>query len=340
MKPKTLFVTSLCLLTSHVIAASTPTRDYKMVDLKNGLTTELLEIGKTSFTFSVEWPLGMEFEEGTLFLMGQLLVLDLEEWSFLRALYLDPNRYRDSDCSSCFPVTLNLAQRRATFEILYDDLVWYYDEEEKKYFEKKPFLLYGCLSFRTRLMAQISGCTKKMTSETMMRKKGKAWRSRPLPKTKVATEHGIRFGLALGCDGTHLVSLTQQDVRELQLASGAIRAGIDTLLRKAGMAASDLDSILLAGAFGNYIRHEHAMRIGLLPQIPPARIRFIGNASLTGAKCALLSHDERRCAQAIHAQTLHVELATEPVFSDCFMDAMVFCARKRHPIASTQKSVT
>jgi uncharacterized 2Fe-2S/4Fe-4S cluster protein (DUF4445 family) len=143
----------------------------------------------------------------------------------------------------------------------------------------------------------------------------------------VETEHGMCFGLALDRNATHLVSLTQQDVRELQLASGAIRAGIDTLLAKAGIAASDLDSIQLAGGFGNYIRCENAMRIGLLPHIPHTKIRFIGNASLTGAKRALLSQDELRRAQTIQEKTLHVELASEPGFSDAFMDAMMFGER-------------
>ncbi|MCL2103732.1 MAG: ASKHA domain-containing protein [Kiritimatiellaeota bacterium] len=151
--------------------------------------------------------------------------------------------------------------------------------------------------------------------------------NRQLAQRLVETEHGMRFGLALDRDMTPLVSLTQQDIRELQLASSAIRAGIDTLLAKAGITASDLDSIQLAGAFGNYLRAENAMRIGLLPHLPTDRIRFIGNASLAGAKRALLSSDELRRARAIREKTLHVELASEPGFSDCFMDAMMFGER-------------
>jgi len=123
---------------------NSPARDYTMVDLKNGLTTEMLEIGKTSFTFSVEWKHGMKFEEDTLFLMGQLLVLDLEEkWSSVKALYLDPTRwqgrYSASDWYSCFPKEFNLAQRKATFEILYNDLFWHHDKDDKEDFEKKAF---------------------------------------------------------------------------------------------------------------------------------------------------------------------------------------------------------
>ncbi len=141
------------------------------------------------------------------------------------------------------------------------------------------------------------------------------------------TENGISFALARQPDGTPLVRLTQQDVRELQLASGALRSGIDTLLKKAGIAASDLDSILLAGGFGNYIRCENAMEIGLLPHVPLKRIRFVGNTSLTGAKRLLLSKAELVRAERIREIAEHVELASEPGFTDAFMDAMVLGPR-------------
>jgi uncharacterized 2Fe-2S/4Fe-4S cluster protein (DUF4445 family) len=135
---------------------------------------------------------------------------------------------------------------------------------------------------------------------------------------------GGAFVLAYGRDGQPRVSLTQQDVRELQLATGAIRAGIETLLRKAGVSLHALDAILLAGGFGNYIRRENAQRIGLLPPVHYLAIRFIGNASLTGAKRALLSQAELTRAEALRARTTHVELAAEPHFSDLFMEHMLF----------------
>ena len=136
--------------------------------------------------------------------------------------------------------------------------------------------------------------------------------------------NGSAFVLAYDGGGAPAVLLTQQDIRELQLASGAIRAGIETLLRRAGLAARDLDAILLAGAFGNYIRRENALRIGLLPPLHYLSVRFIGNASLTGAKRALLSKAELARAHALRARATHVELAAEPTFSDCFMEHMLF----------------
>ncbi len=145
-----------------------------------------------------------------------------------------------------------------------------------------------------------------------------------LAKRLILSEKGNAFVLAFDAAGAPCVTLTQQDIRELQLASGAIRAGIESLLRKAGLTARDLDSILLAGAFGNYIRRENAVRIGLLPPLHYLSIRFIGNASLTGAKRALLSQAELARAQALRSRTTHVELASEPGFTDLFMDHMLF----------------
>jgi uncharacterized 2Fe-2S/4Fe-4S cluster protein (DUF4445 family) len=145
-----------------------------------------------------------------------------------------------------------------------------------------------------------------------------------LAKRLILSDSGNAFVLAYDAAGAPSVTLTQQDIRELQLASGAIRAGIESLLRKAGLTVRDLDSILLAGAFGNYIRRENALRIGLLPPLHYLSIRFIGNASLTGAKRVLLAHAEFARAQALRALTTHVELASEPGFTDLFMDHMFF----------------
>ncbi len=92
------------------------------------------------------------------------------------------------------------------------------------------------------------------------------------------------------------VAVTQHDIRELQLAKGAIRAGIDTLLADAGIAASDLERVIIAGAFGTYIDVESAITIGMLPNIPVDRVVQVGNAAGTGARLALISRRERRRA--------------------------------------------
>ncbi len=133
-----------------------------------------------------------------------------------------------------------------------------------------------------------------------------------------------QFVLAWRADGLAAVSLCQRDIRELQLASGAIRAGVETLLVQAGLDTAHLDAVLLAGAFGNYIRRHNAQRIGLFPPLPAERIKFIGNASSMGAKMALLSRDSRCRAEAIRARSRHVDLGTDPNFQSAFGLAMLF----------------
>lgn len=120
------------------------------------------------------------------------------------------------------------------------------------------------------------------------------------------------------------VHLTQKDVREIQLAKGAVRAAVELLLKEAGLTVGDLEAVLLAGAFGNYIRPESALRIGMLPPMEAARIRGVGNAAGAGAMMALLSVEERRraCEVAGHAQ--HLELAQRADFQQTFMETMLF----------------
>lgn len=120
------------------------------------------------------------------------------------------------------------------------------------------------------------------------------------------------------------ILLFQRDLRELQLASGAIRAGVSIMVRQAGLTLEDISEVLLAGAFGNYIRRENACRIGLLPDLPLDRIRFIGNAASSGAKMALLSGDARKRAEAFSGKVVHVDLSSDPEFQMEFGMAMMF----------------
>jgi uncharacterized 2Fe-2S/4Fe-4S cluster protein (DUF4445 family) len=131
-----------------------------------------------------------------------------------------------------------------------------------------------------------------------------------------------RFRIA---DGPAAAALTQRDVRELQLAAGAIRAGVGILLRRAGLASSDLKRVLIAGGFGSFIRRSNAQRIGLLPHdVDHSRITFVGNASLNGARCALLSTRARRRAEALARRARHVQLSDEADFQMQFAEAMIF----------------
>lgn len=134
---------------------------------------------------------------------------------------------------------------------------------------------------------------------------------------------GMEFLLTAG-PGEPL-TLTQRDIRELQLAAGAIRAGVQILLRQAGLAGPDLRQLLLAGGFGSYIRRDNAQRLGLLPpDTPRESIHYVGNTSLNGAKWALLSVNVRRHAQRLAETTRHVELSLDPGFQMEFAEAMIF----------------
>ncbi len=120
------------------------------------------------------------------------------------------------------------------------------------------------------------------------------------------------------------VFLTQKDIRQVQLAKGAIRAGIKLLEQKLGIGDADIQQIFLAGAFGNYIRRESALRIGLLPDVPAERIHFVGNAASAGAQMLLLSRHCRTTAKKLARRIEYVEIAHEPEFQAVFADCMSF----------------
>jgi uncharacterized 2Fe-2S/4Fe-4S cluster protein (DUF4445 family) len=122
------------------------------------------------------------------------------------------------------------------------------------------------------------------------------------------------------------VTLTQADIRELQNAKGSIAAGIQVLCDRNGVHPAELGAVLLAGAFGNFVRPSSALRIGLLPPVPLKRIRSVGNAAGVGAQMALLSRGERRQAQKLRSKVRYVELSGSPDFRDAYMDAMFFPA--------------
>jgi uncharacterized 2Fe-2S/4Fe-4S cluster protein (DUF4445 family) len=110
----------------------------------------------------------------------------------------------------------------------------------------------------------------------------------------------------------------------VQLAKAAIKAGIKLLQKKVGLEDSDISKILLAGAFGNYVRAESALRIGLLPNVPVEKIHFVGNAAASGAIMALLSRQYREKARELALKIEYVEIAHEPDFQDVYTDSMFF----------------
>jgi uncharacterized 2Fe-2S/4Fe-4S cluster protein (DUF4445 family) len=115
------------------------------------------------------------------------------------------------------------------------------------------------------------------------------------------------------------VTLTQKDVRELQLAKGALRAGIEILMKEAGVGREDVQGVLLAGVFGNYINRQKAVTLGLIPPFPLRKVHFIGNGAMDGALRALINLKERRRAGDIAARVRHVELSGRPDFEEAFL---------------------
>jgi uncharacterized 2Fe-2S/4Fe-4S cluster protein (DUF4445 family) len=120
------------------------------------------------------------------------------------------------------------------------------------------------------------------------------------------------------------IVLTQDDVRQVQLAKGAIASGVAMLQRAAAVPAEEVAELMLAGGFGNYVSIESAVRIGLIPPLPRERIRYVGNAASLGAQLCVLSETERTRAEVVARRIEHVSLAAHPDFEEIFVDAMNF----------------
>jgi uncharacterized 2Fe-2S/4Fe-4S cluster protein (DUF4445 family) len=124
--------------------------------------------------------------------------------------------------------------------------------------------------------------------------------------------------------GQRDVAITQEDVNEIQLAKGAIRAGLEVLLDVTGTAPEEVKEVIIAGAFGSFLKLQSALDMGLLPRLPNAGYRQVGNAALVGARWALISQQARARAQQIAERTTYQELTTYPDFSYKFALGMLF----------------
>jgi uncharacterized 2Fe-2S/4Fe-4S cluster protein (DUF4445 family) len=127
---------------------------------------------------------------------------------------------------------------------------------------------------------------------------------------------------ALSDDGS--VFISQNDIRKLQLAKGAVRTGIETLLEATGTSKDRLDSLRLAGNFGAGLDARAAMRIGLIPEMDLGKVQVVGNAALRGAVMVLLSRECWRKAESAARHARFVELGGKPEFQERFMESMMF----------------
>jgi uncharacterized 2Fe-2S/4Fe-4S cluster protein (DUF4445 family) len=120
------------------------------------------------------------------------------------------------------------------------------------------------------------------------------------------------------------VFLSQRDVRELQFAKASIATGWNLLCRDLGVEPGEISQVLLGGSFGSYLSAASAVRIGLVPKLPLARIVSAGNVAGEGAKIAALSVTERAAANAILEEVEYVELSGRADFNDLFIDQLAF----------------
>ena len=137
-------------------------------------------------------------------------------------------------------------------------------------------------------------------------------------------DFGLSYVLAEEAAGSRRISFTQKDVRQVQLAKAAIHAGITILLEEAGITTDDIDSVMLAGAFGSYIRPESALQIGLLPSVERDQIIQVGNAAGEGAKALLLSSEARKVANDFVSKVKYIELASHNDFQSIFIESTNF----------------
>ncbi|WP_243375072.1 ASKHA domain-containing protein [Geotalea sp. SG265] len=123
---------------------------------------------------------------------------------------------------------------------------------------------------------------------------------------------------------TDNVYLSQKDVRQVQLAKGAIRAGVEFLLRHTGVNPVDLDKVLIAGSFGFHLTAESLVTIGLLPAETTGKIEFVGNTAKSGGKAFLLNHNSRIEVQRLVQEVKVVELANCADFDRVFVEVLSF----------------
>ncbi|MEQ8187033.1 MAG: ASKHA domain-containing protein [Candidatus Eremiobacterota bacterium] len=120
------------------------------------------------------------------------------------------------------------------------------------------------------------------------------------------------------------IYVSQKDIREVQLAKGAIRAGIEILLRECDVTTEDIEHIYLAGAFGNFLKKESVKSIGLIPDIKSNKIKSVGNSAGHGVKLCLLNQNKLKQVQKISEKVEYIELSYSSVFNDEFIKQMSF----------------
>lgn len=149
--------------------------------------------------------------------------------------------------------------------------------------------------------------------------------NRNLDTPRIREVNGIWEYVLAWADETQInrdISLTEVDIDNLIRAKGAIYSGCMTLMEEVGLTMDMLEQIILAGGFGSYIDLEKAMTIGLLPEIDPSRVTFIGNGSLMGARMSALTNRIRKDVNEVTQKMTNFELSETPSYMDNYVAAM------------------
>ncbi|MEM4564766.1 MAG: ASKHA domain-containing protein, partial [Desulfurococcaceae archaeon] len=119
------------------------------------------------------------------------------------------------------------------------------------------------------------------------------------------------------------IVVSEKDINEVMLAKAAIYAGISVLMRRRGLSEGDISEVIVAGSFGTHINPFSARIIGIIPDVPDDKVRFVGNTAIMGADMALLSVDARSEAERIARRVEYIELSADPYFNEEFSSALI-----------------
>lgn len=162
-----------------------------------------------------------------------------------------------------------------------------------------------------------------MLKAEIINSRGSFTRDNPDPRIR-KNAHGQEFVLVNpSTNGDREITFTRSDINEVQLAKGAIRAGINILFQRAGITEKEIDTVIIAGAFGSYLDVESCIDIGMFPRLERDRFQQVGNAAGAGARMALLSTEKRQQAIKVARQVTYVELTIEPSFSSIFARSLL-----------------
>lgn len=136
------------------------------------------------------------------------------------------------------------------------------------------------------------------------------------------------------------IAITQADIANLVRSKGAIYAAVSILVESMGLSINDVHCVYLAGGFGNYLNVRNAITIGMLPDMPTSRIKFVGNTSLTGAKMALISEEAFEVVQNIASQMTYFDLMGNQKYMEEFMSANFLPHTNLEEFPSVQKELS